>query len=147
MSRPKSEIEVIARAVIAKGGRVLLARKKGADNAFLPGGHIEWNEPARLALRRELREEMGLKIRIGAFLGVVEHAFGGEKRRTHELNLLFLVPGSALPGKVSSREPKLEFFWHPIRDLGSVNLQPHPLQRLIPEMVRQKRPVWAGTME
>ena len=147
MSPKERPIEVIARAVIFKGGRVLLVRKKGAGNTFLPGGHIDWCEPARRALRRELVEELGRILRVGRFLGNVEHRFGRGGGRTHELNFLFLVQGQGLPERVLSRESKLEFFWHPARDLKSINLQPAPLQKLVPALRKNSKPVWASTME
>jgi 8-oxo-dGTP pyrophosphatase MutT (NUDIX family) len=147
MNRQNSDIEIIARAVIVRGGKILLARRKGAANTFLPGGHVEWGEPARTALRRELWEELGVKLEIGLFLGAVEHAFGRGKERTHEVNLIFRLDARKLGDKVSSRESKLDFFWHRFRDLKAVNLQPRPLQSLLPAMVKNKRPVWASSME
>lgn len=147
MGKRRDGIELIARAAIFKRGRVLIVRKKGASITFLPGGHIEWGEPARTALRRELLEEMGRDLRIGSFLGCVEHAFGRGESRTHEVNLLFLVGGSALPAAVASREFKLEFLWQPLSRLKGVNLQPRPLQRLLPELAKMRRPFWSGTME
>jgi 8-oxo-dGTP diphosphatase len=53
-------IELISRAFILRGGKVLVAHKKGASNTFLPGGHVEFGEPSDFALRRELKEEMGI---------------------------------------------------------------------------------------
>lgn len=147
MGRKKPEIELIARGAILRKGRILLAHKIGAANTFLPGGHVEWGEPARSALRRELIEELGADLRIGAFLGVVEHAFGLGKRRTHEVNFLFLASGRSISDRVVSREPDLEFFWQPLSRLKAARLQPHPLQRLLPGMIKSKTPAWAGTLE
>lgn len=147
MGRKNPEIETIVRGVILRRGKVLLAHRIGAANTFLPGGHIEHGEPARAALRRELIEELGIELRIGAFLGVIEHAFGRGERRTHEVNLLFMASGRGLTDRAVSREPGLEFFWQALSRLGSANLQPYPLQFLLPGMARRKTPVWAGTIK
>lgn len=147
MGGDKNTIELIARAVTFRYGRVLLVRKKGGAHIFLPGGHIEWGEPSRFALRREILEEMGLALRIGRFLGCVEHAFSQGKKRTHEINLLFSVGAGAIPEQIVSREPKLQFFWQPLSRLDAINLQPQVLQRLLPKWDKSKRPAWSGTME
>jgi 8-oxo-dGTP pyrophosphatase MutT (NUDIX family) len=146
MSRDR-DIELIVRALIVRRSRVLLAHRRGASNTYLPGGHIEWGESAREALLRELAEETGHRLRIGGFLGSVEHVFGEGKRRTCEINLVFQVDGRSLPERLASREIKIEFLWQPVGELEGVNLQPHPLQGLIPGLAKRKRPFWASTME
>ena len=67
-----AQFHYLARAVITRGDAVLLARQVGAHNTFLPGGHIASGETAETALVREIREETGLSIHVGRFLGVVE---------------------------------------------------------------------------
>ena len=52
---------------------MLLAQARGYAHTFLPGGHVEPGEGLRACLARELAEETGRVVEIGAFLGVVEH--------------------------------------------------------------------------
>src|SRR4051795_8818739 len=51
-------------------GRLLAARRSEppslAGRWELPGGKVEPGEPERAALRRELREELGVEVRLGA---------------------------------------------------------------------------------
>jgi 8-oxo-dGTP diphosphatase len=61
-----------AEALVVRDGRALLARR-GIDPRRglwdLPGGFLEENEDPLDALRRELREETGLEVEPGEFLG------------------------------------------------------------------------------
>jgi 8-oxo-dGTP diphosphatase len=66
---PVTSVIVVA-GVLFEGGRVLLTqRKKGAHLEGLwefPGGKIDPDEDPRDALRRELREELGIEVDVGA---------------------------------------------------------------------------------
>ncbi len=44
--------------------KFLLVRHKKKDYWSLPGWHIEWNEDIYKAIKREVKEELNLKIRI-----------------------------------------------------------------------------------
>ncbi|MCZ7646245.1 MAG: NUDIX domain-containing protein [Planctomycetota bacterium] len=142
-------IHLLARGVLLKQGQLLLAHLHGAAHTFLPGGHIEAGEPAARALERELREELGLKARAGAFLGAVEHRYlRRETRWRHEVNLIFAFEAGIEPGEpLVSREPRLEFFWRPLDRLAQANLQPDPLQSLLPRrLAGGAGPLWASTL-
>ncbi|MBR3924306.1 MAG: NUDIX domain-containing protein, partial [Kiritimatiellae bacterium] len=64
-------IESIARGVCVKDGKLLLCRAKGGKSTYLPGGHIEFGESGRIALVREVKEELGVDSSTGAFLGAL----------------------------------------------------------------------------
>lgn len=97
-------IEVLARGVLVHRGYILLASPAKEPYFYLPGGHIEFGEAARRALRRELAEELGVEVTVGPFLGAVEHAFTTDDGRTHaEINLVFRFSCAAL----HSDEPPL----------------------------------------
>ena len=141
------EIEMLARGVMVRDGQVLVCRNRRKRNTFLPGGHIEVGEPAKTALVREIREEMGLPATAGRFLGAAEHTFVYGDRRTCEINLVFaltvrgLRPGTAAP----SKEEKLEFFWMPLSRLVRSGLEPAVLRREIPRWLKGRERHWAST--
>lgn len=127
----KKTIEIIARGVLNWRGKVLLCRNRELGHLFLPGGHVDFAEAARGALEREIREELGVKLSAGRFLGATEACFcqpgksaaagSGSKgrQRHHEINLVFeLRPPptrdgvtSFIPSHLHSRERHIEFLW------------------------------------
>lgn len=76
-------IEVVAAVIRDRRGRILLARRtEGRDLAGLwefPGGKREAGETAEEALRRELREELGIEIEIGTPLIRVPQAYPAKR--------------------------------------------------------------------
>ena len=83
-------------AVIARGSRILLVRRKSDD--FLggiyefPGGEVEKNESIHDALLREVKEETGLRVSaVKNYLGSFDYE--SEKGRTRVFNYLVEVAG------------------------------------------------------
>ncbi|MGH2374380.1 MAG: NUDIX domain-containing protein [bacterium] len=143
-------IELIARAVVAADGRLLLVRKKGESYTFLPGGHVDFGEPAETALARELQEELGTAASVGRFLGAVENCFTNAGGQWHELNLVFAanLPDVTGTAAVASREPHLEFLWQPAGQLADQNLQPSVLWWLVPHWLDGgSTSGWVSTMK
>ncbi len=96
--------------------------------AYLPGGHVEFDESAGDAARREFLEECGVEVRVGNAALVCEAAFSTKKRRHHEITIVFHVEPVNLKGSrgkgarstpptVKSLEPGIGFDW---LDLASV---------------------------
>ena len=119
----------LARGIIFVNGKVLLAHQKGADNTFLPGGHIDMGEKADTALIREIGEEIGMTASINQFIGAVECAWTEKGQVNHEINLVFEVCISDLDSKEppKSQESHLEFMWVGSAELKAHNLLPSPL--------------------
>lgn len=64
-------------AVIERDGRVLCARRRSGEFAGsweFPGGKVEPREDPRAALVREISEELGCRIRVGAPITTSVHA-------------------------------------------------------------------------
>jgi 8-oxo-dGTP diphosphatase len=70
---------VVAAAVVVEGGRVLLTQRKAGTHLAgaweFPGGKVEAGEDPREALRRELREELGIEARVGEVVDVTFHRY------------------------------------------------------------------------
>lgn len=86
-------IRVKAIAVIRRGDALLLSFAVDPDSGtrygrFLGGG-IEPGERADEALRRELREELGVEIAALRRVGVIENLYASATRQIHEVIFVF----------------------------------------------------------
>jgi len=64
-------MKVVA-AIIKRSGRVLLAQRKDRIQGWeFPGGKVEVDETPEQALIREIREELGVEVRILNYLATV----------------------------------------------------------------------------
>jgi ADP-ribose pyrophosphatase YjhB (NUDIX family) len=70
---PRAEVAV--GAVVRRGDEILLVRR-GRGTAVgqwaIPGGRVEFGEGLKAAVAREVREETGLDVTVGRFLGWAE---------------------------------------------------------------------------
>ena len=89
---------LVAAAVIHRGDKVLIARRpsKGLLGGLweFPGGKVEADETLQQALAREIREELGATVTVGAELGKYKHAY------TH-----FRVTLHAFHSELTNEEP------------------------------------------
>lgn len=135
-------LEIIARAVVIRDGRLLVVRDVGAAWFFLPGGHVEAGEAVEAALVRELREELGCAATIAGFVGAVEYGYTSAGRDRRELNLVFEA-GLDAPAP-DSQEDHLEFSWVPMSGLAEITLRPEPLRAGVRQWAGNRVPFWRG---
>ena len=122
-----SGIENIARGVCVVDGRVLLCRPKKGGYTYLPGGHIEFGEKGAEALRREVREELGVDSTVGDLLGVVESSFVQHGKPHAEISLVYRLSLADLDAK--SQEDWIEVVWWPVDRLDEANLLPPEMKK------------------
>lgn len=128
------------------GDRILAA--PGYDDVknqrfFRPlGGGVEFGESAEEALRREMREELGLEIEQVVRLGVIENRFEFRGEPGHEVVFVFdasFVDRTVYSGKtVPIREPGWDgpAEWLVLSEPRAEPLYPSGLEDLLPEADR-----------
>jgi mutator protein MutT len=71
-----AEYVPVTAAIIRKDNKILIAKRKRAFMGSpweFPGGKVENNETLQECLKRELCEELGIEVEIGAFLCSHKH--------------------------------------------------------------------------
>ena len=97
-------------------GRVLLARRAaepGAGLWDLLGGFMDEGEEPVEALRRELREETGLELETGEFLGALPDTYGTDGNAT----INFYWEGRLSQGEPQPADDVAELTWAPLAAL------------------------------
>lgn len=137
-------MEIIARAIITDETqtKMLFCAPKDVPYVYLPGGHVEFGETAKIALVRELYEEMGVGADAGEFhfVGVAENIFMQENLSRHEINFYFEVRGIFSGNEqVSSLEEEISFQWLALADISNFTLFPKEVRELLSGWVPGKR--------
>lgn len=98
--------------VLDDDGRLLLARRAVEPDIGLwdtLGGFLEEGEDATAGLRRELREEAGVDIEVGAFVGTFPDRYGDTDEAPTNLNIVFEV--SIVSGTPAPHDDVSELCW------------------------------------
>jgi 8-oxo-dGTP diphosphatase len=98
-------------------GRVLLARR--AAEPFegkwdLPGGFLEEREHPLDGLKRELREETGVDVEPGDFLGIWMDTYGADEAAPATLNMYWTAKTN---GEPKASDDVAEFSWFGVDEL------------------------------
>ncbi|HUW72113.1 MAG TPA: NUDIX hydrolase [Candidatus Humimicrobiaceae bacterium] len=115
MRAPKSPI-LTADGIILEKDKVLLLKR--ALRPFfgswtLPGGHVEYGETVEKAVKREMKEELGVTVKIKKLFGV----YSDPKRdpRYHTTSVVYLL--GKTKGKIRINEESSEFKYFSLKSL------------------------------
>jgi len=114
---PRSVAECVS-GVLTRSGAVLVEKRRADDEAdpglaLLPGGHVETGESLDEALRREMREELGIRVEKTSPLHVrLYTASNGERQRIHYFHII------SWKGRIRSREAETVYWETEIRHLS-----------------------------
>jgi 8-oxo-dGTP pyrophosphatase MutT (NUDIX family) len=118
--------------VVDPDDRVLLLRYGSDHDAWwiTPGGGIDAGESDEEALRRELREELGLDaFEIGPLLFERERHFLGEPGFGGQANRSYLVRVPPLEARVISEAEEAR--WFALEELATLPTSPYDLPQLL----------------
>lgn len=138
----KIKVDLIVRAIIEKDGKIIVCRKKRKKYYFFPGGHVEAGESPEKALRREIMEELGLKIKKILFIGGSEHEFIEEGKKYQEINLAFR--GEIGKARIASQEDHLEFFLFDKKQLKKETVFPEIMKKAVLRWFTNKKTFWVN---
>lgn len=114
--------------VVTDTDRLLLVRRgrpPGAGLWSLPGGRVEPGETDAEALARELAEETGLQVAVGALVGTVERA--GLDGTTYEIYDYACTPTG---GRLRAGDDADDVAWVPFAEVADLDLTEQLLQTL-----------------
>lgn len=134
----KQDMEIIVRALIVRDRKILVCQTEGREYYFLPGGHVEFNETMRQALRRELYEELGAILKDIQFIGGIENLFDQDGVRHHEISFVFIADIDLK--EVVSRESHVSFYWFPMDKFVESNIVPPALKDVVVQWIAEREP-------
>jgi 8-oxo-dGTP pyrophosphatase MutT (NUDIX family) len=109
-------------------GKILL--HKTADDNFwsLPGGRVEMFEFSKETLLREMVEETGREVEVGALAWVAENFFEYNGLKYHEIGFYyrmnFINPVDQDDFVVKDGNSELLFRWHDLAQIDSLRIYP-----------------------
>lgn len=124
-----------ATAVVIERGRLLLGRRARAPyrgSWDLPGGFLEAHELPLEALRRELREELGVGLRHAALIGFASDRYGSDGFDV----LAAIYRAHLTPRRLRPADDVSELRWFPLRKLPYRQIAFPSLQRFLRRHVK-----------
>lgn len=116
-------IQPVVLAVIRKEGKYLLTKRverDPEDSKFhdiwqIPGGGLEWGELIENAVRREMREELGIEIRIIGLLPKVFEDIRGQL--WHGIMLCYLCEMENDESMINLNDEASEYNWFTVDEI------------------------------
>lgn len=113
-----SMIAELVAGILTKNGRFLVEKRRLDDEVDpglveVPGGHVDTGESLEAALKRELREELGIQVnRMSFVVNGLATASTGEKGRIHYFHV------TSWHGRIRAREAERVYWESRIRSLS-----------------------------
>jgi 8-oxo-dGTP diphosphatase len=127
---PQRPVAAVGGVVIENRKALLIRRAKEPRRGewSIPGGGVETGETLRDALRREIREETGLAVRVGEILEVFDRILPDSQGRVQYHYVLVDFVCSAEGGELKAASDVSEACWAARDDLERFVLRPDTLR-------------------
>ena len=130
---PESPIVGVG-GVIFDGASVLLA-KRGQEPAkgtwSLPGGAVELGEKVLDALKREIREEVGIEIEVGGLIRVLDRILCDQDRRIRYHYVIVDYWGRKISGEPKPGSDTSEICFVPLKDIRKKDIHREVLETIL----------------
>lgn len=116
--------------IALEGGRLLLVKRSRPPYAgmwSLPGGKLDRGETLESALKREMKEETGLRIQVGGYAGLLESIFP-DNSKSHYVILDYFV--QVLGGTLEAADDAADAQWVDLEDIRSLPTTPMLVESL-----------------
>ncbi len=112
-------------ATVFRNDQVLLIRRGNPPlygDWSLPGGRVKEDEDLKKALRREVREECSIDIKVGDLITEFEYIERDEEERVKYHYVVFDFKARYVSGKLVRASDALEVRWVPLEQLKEFDL-------------------------
>ena len=136
--RKQHVVTSVVAVIVDEQDRVVLTRRgvpPFLGRWVMPGGKIGLGEPMHSALRREVREEVGIDVSVGGLVDVFEHVAPGAGNDHHVI--LYFRCRPSRPELTPNPAEVTEARWVPRGELGGYDMPEgtrHVLTRLFAEL-------------
>ncbi|MEK3954770.1 MULTISPECIES: NUDIX hydrolase [Psychrobacillus] len=128
--------------LIVHDNKLLIMQDQGQPYYYVPGGRIKMNEKSEDAVKREIKEELGVEVTVKRMLWVNENFFKEEtlNEQFHEICFFYLLEledEKLLNNNefVVDEEGKTHtYYWKTLNELKLINLYPQFLREKIVEL-------------
>lgn len=129
--------------LLVHNNRLLIMQDKGQPYYYVPGGRIKMNERSEDAIKREIKEELGIEVNVNRMLWVNENFFKEETlhEQFHEICFFYLLELKDMEilnkGKdflVDENGKIHTYYWKTLDDIKSINLYPQFLREKITDL-------------
>ena len=135
----RNKLPISVQLILEKQNKILLMKRKNTgyeDGKYaLPGGHVEANEEIRMALLREVKEELGIDLDIQniEFYKVINRKINSQQEYID-----FIFKANHWSGKITNKESdkREEIIWVNKKEL------PENILNFIPELFKNDKSIY-----
>lgn len=138
MTDPCNKPTIRVAGLLVREGSILMVEQGRGEERYwlLPGGGVQFGETLSDALRRELQEELGLRVGVQRLLAIVESLSPDPEYAKHVIHLVFGISASpeALPEPLEDKVLKARYLSE--LELHSADVRP-PITEFLLGCVRE----------
>lgn len=126
--------------VLIENDHVLIHKQVNDKYWALPGGRVEVLEDSHTSIQREMKEELGVSVKVNRLLWITENFFEYNDKNFHEIGLYYLISSNEDVDYVNNSDfygsegERLIYRWVPIKELAGIPLRPEFLKAGLNDM-------------